>query len=146
MGQAFSTSVKVIYSALFLGLYGSWIGSFLMIELSEIFFLLFFQGISCWSGVTLDKLSSCPDKIETLKFSLQISIYEGFSILVILLDKLVRGIDLDLFTVFSVSVLWLYLDLSNDLPLSVLLLLGVSTVLLDACDVSVLLTVSIFCF
>ena len=70
----------------------------------------------------------------------------GFSILVILLDKLVLGIFLDLSTVFSVSVLWLDLDLSNDLTLSYLLLLGVSTILLDACYLSVLLTVSIFCF
>ena len=41
--------------------------------------------------------------METLKFSLQISIYEGFYILVHLLDKLVIQTDPDLFTVFSVS-------------------------------------------
>ena len=51
----------------------------------------------------LDKLSPCPDKTETLEFSLQISISEVFSILVLLLDKLVHGIDLDSFTVFYVS-------------------------------------------
>ena len=75
---------------------------------------------------------------------MQVSTYEGFSILVLSLDKLVFGIDLDLFTVFSMSVLWVDLDLSNDLTFSVLLLLGVSTVLLDTFDFSVLLTVSMF--
>ena len=76
-------------------------------------------------------------KTETLKFSLWISISEGFSILVLLLDKLVIGIDLDLFTVFYVSVLWVDIDLSIDLTFSVLLILGISTVLLDTCDLSV---------
>ena len=69
--------------------------------------------------------------------------------MVIVLDKLVLEIDLDLFTVFtvfSVSVILLDLDLSNDLPFSYLLLLDVSTFLLDACDLSVLLTVSIYIF
>ena len=75
---------------------------------------------------------------------MQVSTYEGFSILVLSLDKLVFGIDLDLFTVFSMSVLWVDLDLSNDLTFSVLLLLGVSTVLLDTFDFSVLFTVSMF--
>ena len=59
----------------------------------------------------------------------------GFSILVILLDTLVLEKDLDLYTVFtmfSVSVLWVDLDLSNDLTLLDLLLMYVSTVLLDA--------------
>ena len=97
-------------------------------------------------GVTLDKLSPCSDKTETPKLSLWISISEGFYILVILLDKLVLGIELDLFTVFSMPVIWIKLDLYIKLIVSVLLLLGVSTVLLDAYDVSVLLTVSIFCF
>ena len=72
-----------------------------------------------------------------------------FSILVLLLDKLVLEIDLDLFTVFtvfSVSVIWVDLDLSNDLTLSDLLILGVSIILLDACDFSFLLTLSIFFF
>ena len=71
----------------------------------------------------------------------------GFSILVFLLDKLFLEIDLDLATVFTVfygSVLRVHLDLSNDLSLSYLLLLGVSTVLLDDFDIYVLLTVSIF--
>ena len=74
---------------------------------------------------------------------------EGLYILVLLLDKLVLEIDLDLFillTVFSMSVLWLDLDLSKDLPCSDLFLLDISTVLLGACDFSVLLTVSIFFF
>ena len=63
-----------------------------------------------------------------------------------LLDKLVLEIYLDLFTVFtvfSVSVLLVDLDLSNDLTFSDLLLLDVSNFLLDACDLSFLLTVSI---
>ena len=51
-----------------------------------------------------------------------------------------------MFTVFSVSVFSVDFDLYNDLTLSDLLPLGVSTVLLDACDLSVLLTVSIFFF
>ena len=101
----FSTSVIVSYFSLFLGFTGSWICSFLMIKVSEVFFLLSLPGILCWSGVTLDKLSSCPDKTETLKLYFQISISEGFSILVLLLDKLVLGIDLDLSTVFYVSVI-----------------------------------------
>ena len=51
-----------------------------------------------------------------------------------------------MFTVFSVSVIWVNLYLYNDLTVSVLLLLGVSTVLLDACYFSVLLTFSVFFF
>ena len=68
---------------------------------------------------------------------MQISISVGFSILLLLLDKLVLEIDLDLFTVFYVSVLWVDLDLSNDLTVSFLLLLGVYTVLLNVCYLSV---------
>ena len=89
-----------------------------MIEVSEVFFLLFLQGIQKISGVTLDKLSLCLDKIETIKLSLQISISEGFYSPLLLLNKSVLGIDLDLFTVFYVSVLWVELDLSNDLTFS----------------------------
>ena len=44
---------------------------------------------------------------------------------------------------FYVSVLLVDPDLCNDLTVSVLLLLGVFTVSLEACDFSVLLTVSI---
>ena len=66
--------------------------------------------------------------------------------MVLLLDKLVLGIDLDLSNMFSVSVILVYLDLSIDLTLSVLLLLVVSIVLLDACDFYIFLTVSIFFF
>ena len=64
-----------------------------------------------------------------------------FSILVLILYKLVPGIDLDLSTVLNVSVLSVDLDLSIDLTVSVLLLLDVSTVLLNACDFYVMLTV-----
>ena len=78
--------------------------------------------------------------------SLTIYIAVGFYILVLILDKLFLGIDLDLSTVFYVSVLLADLDLSIDLTLSVLLLLVVSTVILNAFDFSVLLTLSIFFF
>ena len=76
-----------------------------MVEVSGVLFILFLQGIQRISCVTLDKLSPFPDKTETLKSSLWISISEDFYILVLLLDKLVLGIYLDLSTVFSVSVL-----------------------------------------
>ena len=84
------------------------------------------------SSVLLDKLSTCLYKTETLKLSLWICISEGFSILVLLLEYFYIGIYLDLYTVFSVSVILGKLDLSIDLTVSVLLLFGVSTVLLDA--------------
>ena len=58
-----------------------------------------------------------PDKTETLKLSLWISIPEVFPILVLILDKLVLGIYLDLFTLFSMSVFFVDLDLSIDLTL-----------------------------
>ena len=65
------------------------------------------------------------------------------------LYKIILEIDLDLFTfftMFSVSVIIVYLDLYNDLTFSDLFILGVSTVLLDSCDFYFLLTVSIFFF
>ena len=62
-----------------------------------------------------------------------------YSVLVLILDKLVPGIDLHLSTLLTVSVHLPYLDLSIDLTLSVLLLLDVSNVLFDACDFSVFL-------
>ena len=67
----------------------------------------------------------------------------GVYILVLLLNKLFLEVEFDLSTVFSLSVFLLDLDLSNDFTWSVLLLLGVSNVLLDACYFSILLTVSI---
>ena len=73
--------------------------------MSEAFFILFLRGIQRVSVVTLGKLSPCPDKTETLKLSLQIYIFKGFSIMVLLLDKLILGIDPNLFTVVYVSVL-----------------------------------------
>ena len=140
----FSTSGIVSSFVIFLGLTGSWIWYFLMIKLSEVLFILFLQGISYWSGFTTNIFSPCPEKTERLELSLQISIYVGFYILLILLYKLVLGIYLDLFNVFNefyVSVIWVDPDLSNDLKLSYLLLLDVSTVLLDASDFSFFLTV-----
>ena len=62
----------------------------------------------CLSGVTLDKLSPCPDIPERLEFSLRTSISLGFSILILFSDKLAEKIDLELptyFTVYYVSVL-----------------------------------------
>ena len=135
----FFTSVKVISFFLFLGLTGSLIGFFLMIVVSGVFFILLLRGIWRISGAELDKLSPCIYKTETLKLSLWISISEGFSILLLLLDKLVLVIYLYLSTVFSVSVLWVDLYLSIDLTLSVLLLMVVSTILFDAFDFSIFL-------
>ena len=63
--------------------------------------------------------------------SLWISISEGFSNFVLLLDQLVLGVDIYLSIVLSVSVLFFY---------------EVSTVSLDICDLSILSTVSIFSF
>ena len=57
------------------------------------------------------KSSPCPEKLEISLLSLTIYISVGFSILIILLDKLVPGIDLDLSTVLTVSVLGVDLDL-----------------------------------
>ena len=71
-----------------------------MIEVSGVFFLLFLRGTQRISGDTLDKLFTCREKIYTLKLSPRISIYEGFYILVILLDKLFLGTDLDLLAMF----------------------------------------------
>ena len=76
-------------------------------------------------------------------------IYLGFYILALLSKKLADETHLDLFSVFtmsSVSVPWEALDLSNDPPLSDLLLMDLSFLLLDAYDLSVLLTVSILFF
>ena len=100
LGLTFYTSVKLFYFALFLGLTGALISCFLMIEMPGIFFIVFLRGIKRISDDTLDKLSPCPGKTETLKLSLWISISEGFSILLLLLDELFLGIDLDLSTVF----------------------------------------------
>ena len=92
-GTTFYTSVKVIYFPLLLGLNGSLICCFIMIGVSGFFFLLLLRGIQRISGVTLDKLSLCRDKTETLKLSPWISISKDFSILVLLLYKLVLEID-----------------------------------------------------
>ena len=83
------------------------------------------------SGVIPDKISPGKYKLEAYLLSLTISIAVGFSIPILILKEQVCGIDLNLSTVFSVSVLQVDLDLSIDLILSVLLILGVSTVLLD---------------
>ena len=71
--------------------------------MSEVFFLLFLRGIRFLSGVTLDTLSPCPDIPERLELSFLIYISLGFSNLLLLLEKLADEIDLDLFTIFTVS-------------------------------------------
>ena len=110
------------------------------------FFLLFLLGIQIISGVIPAKSSTGKDKSEISLLSLKISISMGFYILLLILEKLVPVIDIVLDTVLTVSVIWVDLDLYIDLTFSVLLIWGVSSVLLDACDFSVLLTVSIFFF
>ena len=95
--------------------------SFSFYRISWSFFPLFLLGIRCLSVFTIDKLFPCPDIPERLELSFLISLSLGFSILVLLSDKLADKIDLYLFTDFtvsSISVLWVYLDSSNDLPLS----------------------------
>ena len=79
----FSTSGIAPSFSLLPGLTGSWIFSFPMIKVSRVFFLFFLIVIWCWSEVTLDTISICPDKTEILKSLLLISISEGFSILVL---------------------------------------------------------------
>ena len=88
-----------------------------MIEVSEVLYFKIFLRV-----IRLDRAENLNRLCEYLFF-------EGFSFLVTLLDKLVLEIDLDLFTVFFVSGLSVYLNLSNDLTFLVLLLLVVSTVL-----------------
>ena len=102
LSDLFSTSGILSSYALLLGLYGSWTLYFPVIKISQVFFLLFLQGIYCLSGVTLDTLSTCPYIPERLGLYFLISIYLGFSILVFLSDKLADEIDLDLFTVSTV--------------------------------------------
>ena len=71
--------------------------------MSKVLFILFLQGIRCLSGDSIDTLASCLDIPEILGLSLLISISLGFSILVLLSEKLADEIDLDLFSVFTVS-------------------------------------------
>ena len=97
-----------------------------MTEMSGVFFLLFLQVIRCLFGVTLARLSPCLDKSETYLLSFSIFIYEGFSMWKLLLDKLFLGVDLDLYIVLSVSVLFFW---------------GVWTISLDVFYLSVLSTV-----
>ena len=74
LGLPLSSSVKIFYFTLFLGLNSYLIGCFLIIESFGVLFLLFFRGIRITSSDTLDRLSLCPDKTETLKFSVWVSI------------------------------------------------------------------------
>ena len=83
--------------ALFLGLYGSWILSFHLIKVSEVFFLLSLQLIRSLSSNTVVTLASGLDILERLGLSLLTFISFGCSILVLLSDKMADEIDLDLF-------------------------------------------------
>ena len=76
-----------------------------MIKVSGVLFILFFRGIQRISGVIPAKSSPCYKKLDISLLSLKISRYVRFSILVLMLDKLVPGIDLDLSTVLTVSVI-----------------------------------------
>ena len=71
--------------------------------MSGVLSLLFLQGIRILSGVILARSYLCPDKIEKIPLSLKVSISVGFYILLLLLDKLVLGVDLDLSIELSVS-------------------------------------------
>ena len=55
------------------------------------------------SGNLLDTHAPCPDIPERLGLSFLISISFGFSVLVLLSEKLADEIELDLFIVFTVS-------------------------------------------
>ena len=143
----FSTSGILSSFALLLGLSRFWILSYSLIGVSEFLFIIFLRGLRCLSGVTLDKISPCLNIPKSLELSLLTSLFWGFSILVLFSDNLTDEIDLYLltdFTVSSVSVIWLDLNLSHDLPLSDLLLMDLSFFISVACDFSVLLTMSIF--
>ena len=61
------------------------------------------QGISCLSGVTLDKLSPCSDIPQRLELYLLLSTSFDFYILVLFSDKLADEIELDSFTDFTAS-------------------------------------------
>ena len=69
-GTIFSTLVEVYNFSVSLGLTGSLLVFFLMIGVSGVFYILFLLIIQRVSGVSLDKLSPSPYKIETLKFPL----------------------------------------------------------------------------
>ena len=88
------------------------IGSFFRTELDGVLFLLLFPVICCSSDVLIVKLSPYPYKTEALKFSMLISISEGFYIWVLLLDILVTGIDPDL-SAFSTVSFFLFLKVTT---------------------------------
>ena len=75
-----------------------------MIEVSGVF-SLFLPGVLIISDVIDAKSSSCKEKLDISLLYLVISISVGFLILLLILDKLVPVIDLDLSPVLTVSVL-----------------------------------------
>ena len=80
-----------------------------LLELNLLFFFsLFLHGISDLYSNILAKVFSCPEKTETLKLSLRIFIFEDFSIWVLLLDRLVTGIDPDLSDFSTMSFLFIF--------------------------------------
>ena len=101
----FSTYFTVSSFDIFLGLDVYPICSILMTKLSGVFFIPFSQGILCLCGVTIAKLYPCLEKSETSLLSPWIFISEGRYIWVLLLDKLVTGIDPDLSALSTVSFL-----------------------------------------
>ena len=128
--------------ALLLGLSGSRILPSPVVEVFEVFFLLFLLGILCLSSFTLDQLSTCPNTPEIIGLYFIISISLGYSIFLLFIRKMADEIDLDLFTYFNMSsdqFFWVDFDLFNDLPLSDVLLMDFYFLFLDVFGFSVFL-------
>ena len=101
--------------------------------------------IQSLSGDTIVILSPSLDILETLSLLLLTFIYFGFSILVLLSDKLYYEIDLVFFSGFTVSYVSVLeedpdlsngLDLSNAMSLSDSLIIGFLFFVWDACGLS----------
>ena len=102
------SSVIISSFELLLGLSGSLILSLTFIKVSEIFFPLILLGKRYLSINTVVTLAPGLEILDRLGLSLLTFISFGYSMLIILSDKLADEIDLDLFiyfTVYSVSVL-----------------------------------------
>ena len=59
--ELFSASGILSYLPLLLGLSGTWILYFILIGVSEVFFILFLRGILILSDDSIDTLAQCPD-------------------------------------------------------------------------------------
>ena len=88
--------------AVLLGFSGYWIPSFTLIKVSDSFFLLILRGIRSLSGDTVVILAPCLDILEILGLSLLTFISFGFSVLVLLSDKMDDEIDLDYLVFYCV--------------------------------------------